>query len=58
MEAHGQYRELFALFEGAGALAWGITGSGGAAFALTRGGKLDPEWPGWVRQVLYLPPLP
>ena len=58
VEAHGQYRELFALFEGAGALAWGITGSGGAAFALTCGGELDLEWPSWVRQVLYLPPLP
>ncbi len=58
MEAHGQYRELFALFEGAGALAWGITGSGGAAFALTCGGGLDLEWPSWVRQALYLPPLP
>ena len=53
--AHPQYQELFGLFEKARALGWGITGSGGAAFALFDGeGKNAPAllWPGWVRQVL------
>ncbi|MCR4818450.1 MAG: hypothetical protein K5841_05785 [Fretibacterium sp.] len=51
--AHPQYQELFTLFEEARAMGWGITGSGGAAFALFERG-IAPElmWPAWVRQVL------
>lgn len=53
VEAHPQYRELFSLMENAGALAWGITGSGGAAFALFSGPVSVIPWPEWARQVLF-----
>ena len=53
---HG-YRELFGLFEQSGALAWGITGSGGAAFCLSSRSAPVPAWPVWVRQVLHVPAL-
>lgn len=58
IKAHPQYEELFGLFEDMDALAWGITGSGSAAFAILRGRCDEPKWPGWVRQVLSLPPQP
>ena len=49
------YRELFTLFEELGSSAWGITGSGGAAFALfSRPVSSSVRWPAWVRQVLPL----
>ena len=55
---HPRYEELFTLFEAAGALAWGVTGSGGAAFALFARGPGSIPWPEWVRQVLSLPAIP
>ena len=58
MEARPQYEELFDLFDEMGALAWGLTGSGSAAFALLQARGEAMAWPAWVRQVLYLPPLP
>ena len=51
--AHSQYTELFGLFEKAGCTAWGITGSGGAAFAVFGGTPPVIVWPEWIRQVLY-----
>jgi len=46
------YLELFDMFSKAGCFAWGITGSGCAAFALS--GKELPSlaWPSWVERVL------
>jgi 4-diphosphocytidyl-2-C-methyl-D-erythritol kinase len=51
---HPRYRELFKLFERAGSSGWGITGSGGAAFALFSGAVPVIQWPEWVRQILIL----
>ncbi|MDR3231334.1 MAG: 4-diphosphocytidyl-2C-methyl-D-erythritol kinase [Synergistaceae bacterium] len=54
MDRFPGYSRLFALFEDAGSHAWGITGSGGAAFALFREAPcpLSVSWPRWVRQVV------
>ena len=52
------YLELFGDWERSGALAWGITGSGGAAFCLFRAPAPKVACPKWVRQMLYLPELP
>ena len=46
------YGQLFDEFERAGCAAWGITGSGGAAFGLATGEATVPVWPDWTRQVL------
>ena len=49
---HPKYNELFRMFEKAGADAWGLSGSGSAAFALmSRPVKFT--WPGYVKNVLY-----
>ena len=54
MEKFPGYIELFDMFDKSGHIAWGITGSGGAAFALS--GEMHPPlaaaWPLWVRQIL------
>lgn len=56
---HPQYEELFSIFEEAGCLAWGITGSGSAAFALIRGeAKVTRRMPSWIKQALYISPVP
>lgn len=47
------YRELFGILERSEALAWGITGSGGAAFCLFAAPVPSLGCPEWVRQVLY-----
>jgi 4-diphosphocytidyl-2-C-methyl-D-erythritol kinase len=54
MEKIPDYGELFGALEEAGALAWGITGSGGAAFALFQetAAPFSFEWPSWVKQVM------
>lgn len=54
MEKFPDYDKLFALFESAGSCAWGITGSGGAAFGLFRDvvSPFAVSWPDRVRQVL------
>ena len=48
------YGKLFQVFEDEGSCAWGITGSGGAAFALfyDTSNSAIVTWPPWVRQVL------
>ena len=58
MKVRPEYAELFDLFEDLGCLAWGLTGSGSAAFALLRLRTEPIRWPTWVRQVLYIPPMP
>lgn len=58
LERFPEYHELFGIFERSGALAWGITGSGGAAFCLSSVPVSAVRWPGWVRQVLHVPSLP
>ena len=52
MKKHPKYNELFRLFENAGAMAWGVTGSGSAAFALINTSVKIP-WPNYVKHVLY-----
>lgn len=52
IKKHPKYNELFKLFENAGAEAWGITGSGSAAFALIKG-SVKFSWPSYVKHVLY-----
>ncbi|MDR3265333.1 MAG: 4-diphosphocytidyl-2C-methyl-D-erythritol kinase [Synergistaceae bacterium] len=53
MDQFPGYIRLFNLFKSAGSHAWGITGSGGAAFALFRKTPcpLSISWPQWIRQV-------
>jgi 4-diphosphocytidyl-2-C-methyl-D-erythritol kinase len=48
------YEELFALFDSAGSSGWGITGSGGAVFALFHEmpALRSLEWPRCVRRIL------
>ena len=55
IEKFPDYLDLFDMFDKSGYAAWGITGSGGAAFALY--GVQPPlavTWPCWSRQVLTL----
>ena len=47
-----KYNELFSMFEHEGAVAWGLTGSGSAAFAVLNSPKLF-EWPSYIKNVLY-----
>ena len=47
-----KYNELFSLFEREGADAWGLTGSGCAAFAVLNTPKIF-KWPSYVKNVLY-----
>ncbi len=50
---HSQYKELFEIFKKSGCIAWGITGSGSAAFAISK--KLDviTSVPDFISEVLY-----
>ncbi|NLL36143.1 MAG: 4-diphosphocytidyl-2C-methyl-D-erythritol kinase [Fretibacterium sp.] len=58
LERFPRYSELFVLFEELGYHAWGITGSGSAAFALSPKTRLpEVPWPSWVEQVIFLPSL-
>ena len=56
MEKFPEYLGLFDVFDKSGHIAWGVTGSGGAAFALSK--EIQPHladaWPYWVRQVMTL----
>jgi len=56
IEKFPDYLDLFNMFDKSGAIAWGITGSGGAAFALSENASspLTVTWPDWARQVLTL----
>ena len=47
-----KYNELFKMFEKAGADAWGVSGSGSAAFALLHRPTVF-TWPNYVKHVLY-----
>ncbi|MBQ7264190.1 MAG: 4-diphosphocytidyl-2C-methyl-D-erythritol kinase [Synergistaceae bacterium] len=52
-EMRPRYDELSALFGAAGHVAWGMTGSGSAAFSLFHT-SARLSWPEWIRQVLCL----
>jgi len=56
IEKFPDYLDLFNIFDKSGHIAWGITGSGGAAFALSDDAlpSLAFDWPSWARQVLTL----
>lgn len=49
---HPKYNELFRIFENAGAGAWGLSGSGSAAFAILKG-FVKIKWPDYVKHILY-----
>ena len=50
---HPKYKEIFSIFEKSGAAsAWGITGSGSAAFAVLRK-SVKFSWPSYIKHVLY-----
>ncbi|MDI9370162.1 MAG: hypothetical protein QM446_04440 [Synergistota bacterium] len=60
MEAHPEYNDLFRTFDEGGALAWGITGSGGAAFSFFIDGDECARTAavlggiGWIKKILIL----
>ena len=49
---HPKYNELFRIFQESGANAWGITGSGSAAFGLFDRPAII-KWPEYIKHVLY-----
>ena len=53
MKTHPKYKELFSIFENAGADAWGVTGSGSSAFGVFNVAPKIIKWPGYVKNVLY-----
>lgn len=52
LKEHSKYNELFRMFERAGADAWGVSGSGSAAFAVMSK-PVSFTWPEYVKNVLY-----
>ena len=52
LKEHPKYNELFRMFERAGADAWGLSGSGSAAFAVMNK-PVNFAWPEYVKNVLY-----
>ncbi|MBQ7154938.1 MAG: 4-diphosphocytidyl-2C-methyl-D-erythritol kinase [Synergistaceae bacterium] len=52
LKDHPKYNELFRMFERAGADAWGVSGSGSAAFAVLNKPTIF-TWPDYVKHVLY-----
>ena len=52
LKKHPKYNELFRMFDKAGADAWGVSGSGSAAFAVLNKSAVF-SWPGYVKHVLY-----
>ncbi len=52
LKKHTKYNELFRMFDKAGADAWGVSGSGSAAFAVLNKPTVF-AWPGYVKHVLY-----
>ncbi len=52
LKEHPKYNELFRMFERAGADAWGVSGSGSAAFAVMNK-PVNFAWPEYVKNVLY-----
>ncbi|MBQ7592844.1 MAG: 4-diphosphocytidyl-2C-methyl-D-erythritol kinase [Synergistaceae bacterium] len=49
---HPKYNELFSMFDKGGADAWGVSGSGSAAFAVLKE-SVKFKWPDYVKHVLY-----
>lgn len=52
VKEHPKYNELFRIFERAGADAWGVSGSGSAAFAVLNKPTVF-DWPDYVKHVMY-----
>ena len=53
IKRHPRYNEIFSIFERSGAAyAWGITGSGSAAFGVLRE-SVKFSWPSYIEHVLY-----
>lgn len=52
IKKYPKYLELFKIFERAGADAWGVSGSGSAAFAVLNKPTVF-TWPNYVKHVLY-----
>ena len=53
LKKHPKYNEIFSIFNRSGAAdAWGITGSGSAAFAVLRK-SVKFNWPSYIKHVLY-----
>ena len=53
LKKHPKYNEIFKLFKDSGvANAWGVTGSGSAAFAVLRE-SVKFTWPSYIKHVLY-----
>ena len=52
LKDYPKYNELFAMFERAGADAWGVSGSGSSAFAVLNKPTVF-EWPDYIKHVLY-----
>ena len=52
LKEHPKYNELFRMFDRAGADAWGVSGSGSAAFAVLNKPTFF-TWPDYVKHVLY-----
>lgn len=52
LKEHPKYNELFRMFERSGADAWGVSGSGSAAFAVLNKPTIF-TWPEYVKHVLY-----
>ena len=52
IKKHPKYLELFRMFEKSGADAWGVSGSGSAAFAVLNKPTAF-TWPGYIKHVLY-----
>ena len=52
VKKHPKYNELFRMFEQAGADAWGVSGSGSAAFAVLNKPTAF-TWPSYVKHVMY-----
>ena len=52
IKKHPKYNELFRMFDKAGADAWGVSGSGSAAFAVLNKPTAF-TWPGYVKHVMY-----
>ena len=52
LKDYPKYKDLFSMFEQAGADAWGLSGSGSAVFAVLNSPKLF-KWPSYIKNVLY-----
>ena len=53
LRQHREYNELFEVFKKSGFSAWGITGSGSAAFAVSKKLEIMKTLPEFISEVLY-----